>query len=112
MMPFQGHDMVDVPMLTALLNGRLRRLRSLDLSVSNMKRAVDCDLQIWVLHGYPLDVIQKIWREGRHYPEAVSYARESLMRAIQGCGPSASIMMPWERVFAYLEFFCLFMGSF
>ena len=96
MMPFQGHEMLDMPMLTALLCGRLKRLKSLDLSVPNMKRAVDCDLQIWVLHGYPLDVVQKIWRKGRHYPEAVSYARESLMRAMHCCGPSASIVMPWE----------------
>ena len=97
MMPFQGPEVMDSPLLAALLCGRLKRLKSLQLSTSNMKRAVECELQIWALHGYPLEVVQQIWSKGRHYPEAVAYARETLKHAIQRCGPHAYIAMPWEQ---------------
>ena len=54
LMPFQGVAMLDEQMLLALLNGKLNRWCSLDLSHVNLLRAVECDLQIWALHGYPL----------------------------------------------------------
>ena len=39
-------------------------------------------------------MVQKIWRRGHHYPEAVSHAHESLMRAMHCVAPFASIVMP------------------
>ena len=75
-MPFQGHAMLDVSLLSAILNGKLNRLLSLDLSANDMKRAVECELQIWLLHGYPLQTILHIWRRGKRFPAAITHGRK------------------------------------
>ena len=90
-MPFQGSALLDLRLLVAVLNGRLKRLHSLDLSHANMKSAVECDLQLWVIHGYPLRVIYEVWRRGRLYPTAVKHAREILQGAMRCCGAGAQI---------------------
>ena len=94
--PYQGADVMDTCMLVAILSGRLKRLHSLDLDQAHMKRAVDCELQLWVLHGYPLKIVHEVWKRGKHHPAAVQYARTVLLRAISTCGPHARICMPWE----------------
>ena len=58
-----------------------------------MEKAVECELQIWVLHGYPLDIILKIWRRGKRYPAAIKHGREILEHAIKVCGSHACIPM-------------------
>lgn len=93
LMPFQGHDVMDVALLVAILNGKLHRLLSLDLSREYMKLAVECEIQIWLLHGYPLSAILKIWRRGTRFPAAVKHGRETLERAIAICGPHARVPM-------------------
>ena len=93
LMPFQGCDLLDMDLLSALLNGKLNRLLSLDLSAKDMEKAVECELQIWVLHGYPLDIILKIWRRGKRYPAAIKHGREILEHAIKVCGSHACIPM-------------------
>ena len=83
-MPFQGCDLLDFDLLSALLNGKLNRLLSFDLSAQDMEKAVEpmeCELQIWVLHGYPLDVVLKIWPRGKRYPAAIEHGREILGHA-------------------------------
>ena len=94
LMPFQGHAMLDVSLLSAILNGKLNRLLSLDLSANDMKRAVECELQIWLLHGYPLQTILHIWRRGKRFPAAITHGREVLEHAIRNCGPTACVPMP------------------
>ena len=93
LMPFQGHAMLDVSLLSAILNGKLNRLLSLDLSANDMKRAVECELQIWLLHGYPLQTILHIWRRGKRFPAAITHGREVLEHAIRNCGPTACVPM-------------------
>ena len=91
LMPFQGVAMLDEPMLLALLNGKLDRWRSLDLLHVNLLRVVGCELQIWALHGYPLGVMLRIWRRGRHCRAAVRHARIILQKAIAKHGEQACV---------------------
>ena len=98
MMPFQGTEVLNEFLLAAQLSGRLQRLKSLHLDAQSMRSAIRCELQLWVLHGYPLSVIDNIWKKGRHYPEALTYARELLRQAMQTCGRDACAHMPWDRV--------------
>lgn len=92
LIPFQGTATLDMPLLLALLHGKLNRRRSLELPLENLHRAVECELQIWALHGYPLGVMLHIWRRGRHCPQAVKHAREVLTKAISLHGPHACVM--------------------
>lgn len=94
LIPFQGTDRLDVGLLTALLNGKLQRLLSLHLTEDDMRRAVECEIQVWLLHGYPLQHILQIWRRGKYFPAAVKYGRELLDHGIQTCGPDACVNMP------------------
>lgn len=91
LMPFQGEALLDVPQLLALLHGKLNRWRSLDLPLASLHRAVECEFQIWALHGYPLGVMLKIWRRGRYCPPAIKHAREILTKAIAVRGPQACV---------------------
>ena len=97
LMPFQGVAMLDEQMLLALLNGKLNRWCSLDLSHVNLLRAVECELQIWALHGYPLGVMLKIWRRGRHYPAAVRHARIILQKAVAKHGEQACVPLSLSK---------------
>ena len=74
-----------------MLHGKLNRWRSLDLPLASLHRAVECELQIWALHGYPLGVMLKIWRRGRYCPPAIKHAREILTKAIAVRGPQACV---------------------
>ena len=91
LMPFQGVDLVDLTLLKGVLNGRLTRLKSLDLTPQDIKLAVECELQIWALHGYPLRIILEVWQCGRYFPEAVKHARATLQHALRNCGNNTSI---------------------
>ena len=91
LMPFQGEALLDIPQLLALLHGKLNRWRSLDLPLASLHRAVECELQIWALHGYPLGVMLRIWRRGRYCPPAIKHAREILTKAIAVRGPQARV---------------------
>lgn len=93
LIPFQGEAVMDVPLLLALLHGRLNRWRSLCLPLDSLHRAVESELQLWALRGYPLGITLKIWRKGRHCPQAVSHARQVLTKAIRMHGPSACLPM-------------------
>lgn len=93
LIPFQGEAVMDVSLLLALLHGRLNRWRSLCLPLASLHRAVESELQLWALHGYPLGITLKIWRKGRHCPQAVSHARQVLTKAIRVHGPSACLPM-------------------
>lgn len=91
LMPFQGESLLDMNLLKGILNGRLNRLRSLDLAPVDLKLAVECDLQIWAIHGYPLHVTLRVWQHGTCFPDAVKHARHVLQQAIQTCGPAARL---------------------
>ena len=91
LMPCQGVDLVDLTLLKGVLNGRLTRLKSLDLTPQDIKLAVECELQIWALHGYPLRIILEVWQCGRYFPEAVKHARATLQHALRNCGNNTSI---------------------
>ena len=84
LMPFQGEALLDVPQLLALLHGKLNRWGSLGLPLASLHSAVECELQIWALHGYPLGVMLKIWLRGRYCPPALP------TEAIPGTGAVAS----------------------
>lgn len=92
-MPFQGESLLDMNLLRGILNGRLNRLRSLGLAPVDLKLAVECDLQIWAIHGYPLHVTLRVWQHGICFPDAVKHARHVLQRAIQTCGPAARLTL-------------------
>lgn len=76
--PWRGFCSFDVREARGLVASKLVRLKSLHLSQDELQKAVAAELQLWVLSGYPRQVIAKLWAHAHHFPPASKCARDLL----------------------------------
>ena len=73
--PYLGDDAPSLEALRLHVSGRTARLRQAGLSPEALRRAVEREILVLALHGYPCDLLLRSWSRCRQYPEASRLAR-------------------------------------
>ena len=73
--PYLGDDAPSLEALRLHVSGRTARLRQAGLGPDALRRAVEREILVLALHGYPCDLLLRSWSRSRQYPEASRMAR-------------------------------------
>ena len=76
--PWRGFCSFDLREARGLVASKLVRLRTLQLPQNELRKAVSAELQLWILSGYPRQIIEKLWTHAHHFPAASKCARNQL----------------------------------
>ena len=85
--PYLGDDADSAEALRLHVSGRTARLRQAGLCDEALRRAVQREILVLALHGYPRDQVLRAWSRSRQYPEAAKSARMAIRqweRALPG----------------------------
>ena len=73
--PYLGDEAESLEALRLHVSGRTARLRQAGLDDVALRRAVQREILVLALHGYPREMVLRVWSRSRQYPAAAKLAR-------------------------------------
>ena len=73
--PYLGDEAESLEALRLHVSGRTARLRQAGLDDAALLRAVQREILVLALHGYPREMMLRVWSKSRQYPAAAKLAR-------------------------------------
>jgi hypothetical protein len=96
--PYLGDEEGSLEALRLHVSGRTARLRQAGLDDEALRRAVEREILVLALHGYPRGMLLRVWSRSKQYPAAARHAR-LVLRAWEGVLPRLVRLRPdwtWE----------------
>ena len=72
--PYLGDEAESLEALRLHVSGRTARLRQAGLDDVALRRAVQREIRVLALHGYPREMMLRVWSKSRQYPAAAKLA--------------------------------------
>jgi hypothetical protein len=76
--PYLGDEEDSLEALRQHVSGRTARLKQAGLDDEALRRAVEREILVLALHGYPRDLMLRVWSRARQYPAAARLGRRVL----------------------------------
>ncbi len=95
---YLGDEEGSLEALRLHVSGRTARLRQAGLDDEALRRAVEREILVLALHGYPRGMLFRVWSRSKQYPAAARHAR-LVLRAWEGVLPRLVRLRPdwtWE----------------